>query len=92
MAPCHFQSLSEDLAVTFGEYCESFAAHQMTLLSCSMVGTCQTPPPTLSTIIFASSSFSSAAWVQSEKLDCDRCCWVPQRPGPEQAVSPSTPG
>lgn len=45
MGPCYFQSLSEEVAVTFGEYCESFAAHQMTLLSCSMVGTCQTPPP-----------------------------------------------
>lgn len=45
MGPCYFQSLSEDVVVTFGEYCESFAAHQVTLLSCSMVGTCQTPQP-----------------------------------------------
>lgn len=33
--------------VTLSEYSESFSAHQMTVLSCSMTGTCQTttPPP-----------------------------------------------
>lgn len=87
IGPWYIQS--QAVVVKFIEYGESFAAHQMTVLSCSTTGTCRTtpPPPT----IIASSS-SSAAWVQPVKLDCDRCSRLPQRPGPERAVSPSTLG
>lgn len=91
MGPCYLQSLSEDVAVTFGEYCESFAAHQVTLLSWSMVGTCQTPPP--SPPLSSSLPPPPAQLLgSSQRSWTDRCHWVPQRLGPEQAVSPSTPG
>lgn len=44
--PWYIQSFGEEaVVVTFSEYSESFAAHQMTVLSCSMTGTCWTTPP-----------------------------------------------
>lgn len=98
MGLCYFPPSSVKKTLKCSQMCdiqgesESFSGHQMTVLSCSMTETCQATPPPLHHPVHhhPPPSSSSAAWVQSVELDCDRCSRVPQRPGPEPAVSPGT--
>lgn len=65
IGPWCIQSLGEEaVVVTFSEYSESFAAHQMTVLSCSMTGTRRTtnPPSPLSSPPPPAQLLGSSQW------------------------------